>query len=102
MSICAGVVVSVAFQQVDDAPNAETGTEGDDEGLENADSLLKNSIFVLPESLGVGCVEISRIQQEPERKLRCSPDSGFSFQILVHGFVPTLQARKRLFSSVSI
>ena len=63
---------------------------------------LKNSIFVLPESLGVGCVEISRIQQEPERKLRCSPDSGFSFQYFVHGFVPTLQARRRLLSSVSI
>ena len=41
MSICAGVVVSVAFQQVDGSPNAETGTEGDDEGLENADSRVE-------------------------------------------------------------
>lgn len=41
MSICAGVVVSVAFQQVNGSPDAETGTEGDDEGLENADSRVE-------------------------------------------------------------
>ena len=41
MSICAGVVVSVAFQQVDGSPDAEAGTEGDDEGLENADSRVE-------------------------------------------------------------
>ena len=41
MRISAGVVVSVAFQQVNGSPNAETGTEGDDEGLENADSRVE-------------------------------------------------------------
>ena len=41
MGICTGVVVSVAFQQVDGSPDAETGTEGDDEGLENADSRVE-------------------------------------------------------------
>ena len=41
MSICAGVVVSVAFQQVNGSPDAEAGTEGDDEGLENADSRVE-------------------------------------------------------------
>ena len=40
-SISAGVVVSVAFQQVNGSPNAEAGTEGDDEGLENADSRVE-------------------------------------------------------------
>lgn len=39
--ISAGVVVSVAFQQVNGSPNAETGTEGNDEGLENADSRVE-------------------------------------------------------------
>ncbi len=39
--ISAGVVVSVAFQEVDGSPNAETGTESDDEGLENADSRVE-------------------------------------------------------------
>ena len=41
MSIRAGVVVAVTFQQVDDAPYAETGTEGDNEGLENGDCLIE-------------------------------------------------------------
>ena len=41
MSIGTGVVVAVTFQQVDDAPHAETGTEGDNEGLENGDCLIK-------------------------------------------------------------
>ena len=37
----AGVVVAVAFQQVDGSPDTETGTERDDEGLENADSRVE-------------------------------------------------------------
>ena len=41
MSIGTGVVVAVTFQQVDDAPHAETGTEGDNEGLENGDCLIE-------------------------------------------------------------
>ena len=41
MSIGTRVVVAVTFQQVDDAPHAETGTEGDNEGLENGDCLIK-------------------------------------------------------------
>ena len=41
LTFCTGVVVSVAFQQVNGSPNAETGTEGDDEGLENADSRVE-------------------------------------------------------------
>ena len=41
MSIRAGVVVAVTFQQVDDAPDAQTGTEGDNEGLKNGDSLIE-------------------------------------------------------------
>ena len=41
MSIRAGVVVAVTFQQVDDAPYTETGTEGDNKGLENGDCLIE-------------------------------------------------------------
>ena len=39
MSIRAGVVVTVTFQQVDDAPDAETGSQSNNEGLQNGDSL---------------------------------------------------------------
>ena len=41
MSIRAGVVVAIALQKVDDAPHAETGTESDNEGLENGDCLIE-------------------------------------------------------------
>ena len=41
MSIRAGVVIAVTFQQVDDAPHAETGTESDNEGLKNGDCLIE-------------------------------------------------------------
>ena len=40
----AGVVVAVTFQQVDNAPDTETGTERDNEGLKNGDCLSKNAI----------------------------------------------------------
>ena len=35
MSIAAGVILSVAFQQVDRSPDAEAGTQCDNEGLKN-------------------------------------------------------------------
>lgn len=41
MSIGSGVIVAITFQQIDDAPHAETGTEGDNEGLENGDCLIE-------------------------------------------------------------
>ena len=37
LGLRAGVVVAVAFQQVDDAPCAEASAEGDHEGLKNGD-----------------------------------------------------------------
>lgn len=36
-----GVVVAVAFQQVDGTPDAETGTQRDDEGLKNINSRIE-------------------------------------------------------------
>lgn len=41
MSICAGVVVSVAFQQVNGSPDAETCAKGNYQSLENADSRVE-------------------------------------------------------------
>ena len=37
------VVVAVAFQEVDNTPHCETGTEGDNERLKNRDSLIEES-----------------------------------------------------------
>ncbi len=53
LALCAGVVVAVALQQVDGSPDAKTGTEGDNEGLEYADCTVeKCHNDCLPESLG--------------------------------------------------
>ena len=41
MSICARIIISVALQEIDNAPNAKSCSEGDDEGLENADSRVE-------------------------------------------------------------
>ena len=46
MSIRTGVVVAVTFQQVDNAPDTETGTERDNEGLKNGDCLFKKCHIV--------------------------------------------------------
>ena len=40
------VVVAVTFQQVDNAPDTETGTERDNEGLKNGDCLFKKCHIV--------------------------------------------------------
>ena len=41
MSIRAGVVVAVTFEQIDRAPDTETGTESDDKSLKDAYSGLE-------------------------------------------------------------
>ena len=48
MSICTRVVVSVTFHQVDNAPHAEAGTDGDHQGLENRNSRAKefHNLFI--------------------------------------------------------
>ena len=46
MSIGARIVVAVTFEQVDNAPDTETGTERDNEGLKNGDCLFKKCHIV--------------------------------------------------------
>ena len=46
LALGAGVVVAVTFQQVDNAPDTETGTERDNEGLKNSDCLFKKCHIV--------------------------------------------------------
>ncbi len=41
LRFCARVVVAVAFQKVDAAPNAETSSEGDNESLKNVNGRVK-------------------------------------------------------------
>ena len=41
MSICTWVVVSVAFEQVDDTPYAEARAQRDNKGLQNIDRFIE-------------------------------------------------------------
>src|SRR5699024_9191525 len=49
LALCAAVIVAIAFQQVDDTPNTETGTQSDDQSLKHFDSRVKeiHSHFLL-------------------------------------------------------
>ena len=46
LRFCARVVVAVTFQQVDDTPDTETGTERDNESLKNGNCLFKKCHIV--------------------------------------------------------
>ena len=41
MSISPRIVISVTFQKVDHAPDAKTGSEGNDEGLQHIDCAIE-------------------------------------------------------------
>ena len=41
MSICAGIIIAIPFQQIDRAPDAEARAEGDDQRLEHLDSRIE-------------------------------------------------------------
>ena len=41
MSICAGVIVAVTLQQIDDAPDAKASAQGDDESLQYGDCAVE-------------------------------------------------------------
>ena len=41
LGLSTGVVVAVTFQQVDDTPNAQTGTQRNNESLQNTNSRVK-------------------------------------------------------------
>ena len=38
LGLSAGVIVTIALQQVDDTPNGQTGTQSDNESLQNTNS----------------------------------------------------------------
>ena len=46
MSIGAGVVVAVTFQQVDDTPDTKTSAQSDNESLKNGNCLFKKCHIV--------------------------------------------------------
>ena len=47
MSIRAGVVPTITFQQVDAAPHAEAGAQGNHEGLKDFDCTIEKKSMVI-------------------------------------------------------
>ena len=41
MSICAGVIIAIPLQQVDDAPDAKASAQSDDESLQYSDCTVE-------------------------------------------------------------
>lgn len=86
MSICTWIIISVTFQQVDHAPNAKTGSEGNDEGLQNIDCAIEE-IHILC----AGIVSLWFLRWKPQSRnelpLCAAVDSGFSFQIFGCAFL---------------
>ena len=48
MSIGAGVIVTISFHEVDNAPNCQTSTEGNDESLQDRNRLIDKCHKVNP------------------------------------------------------
>ena len=76
----AGVVRAITFQQVDAAPHAEAGTDGDHQGLENRNSRAKEF-----HNLFVGTFDGDEIGSYSSHKTRisaCSPNGpAFRFPL---------------------
>ena len=85
------IIISVALQQVNDAPDSETCAKCDDEGLKNIDSRVKEIHKCVCRNAGCWVRdEFSQCKRRNEN--RCAaPDSGVSFQFLIILFVPALQ-----------
>ena len=41
LALCAGVIIAVTFQQIDNAPDTEAGSQCDNEGLQNGDCAVE-------------------------------------------------------------
>ena len=86
MSIRARIVVAVSFQEVDHAPDPETGPDGGHEGLEDADrgSEKAHGSFRNPNPRNALLCRFSAIQREPKHDLYvvlsfCMHISGVGF-----------------------
>lgn len=90
MSICARIIISVTLQQVDDAPDAKTGSEGNDEGLQNIDCAIEE-IHIL---CG-GIVSLWFLRWKPQSRNELAAVCGCRFRLLLSNirlcFPPTLR-----------
>lgn len=80
MSICAGVVVSVPFHEVHNAPNTKARADGNNESLQNGNSLIEefHSRFSPDCSIDKNTIPKEK-QAGTSSVLPASCNSGFSF-----------------------
>lgn len=81
MSVCARIIISVALQQVDHAPNAKTGSEGNDEGLQNIDCAIEE-IHILC----AGIVSLWFLRWKPQSRNELAAVCGCRFRLLLSNF----------------
>ena len=81
MSICARIIISVALQQVDHAPNAKTGSEGNDEGLQHIDCAIEE-IHILC----AGIVSLWFLRWKPQSRNELAALCGCRFRLLLSNF----------------
>ena len=90
MSICARIIISVTLQQVDEAPDAKTGSEGNDEGLQNIDCAIEE-IHILC----AGIVSLWFLRWKPQSRNELAAVCGCRFRLLLSifrlCFPPTLR-----------
>jgi hypothetical protein len=90
MSISPRIVISVTFQKVDHAPDAKTGSEGNDEGLQHIDCAIEE-IHILC----AGIVSLWFLRWKPQSRNELAALCGCRFRLLLSnfrlGFPPTLR-----------
>ena len=81
MSICTWIIISVALQQVDHAPNAKTSSEGNDEGLQHIDCAIEE-IHILC----AGIVSLWFLRWKPQSRNELAAVCGCRFRLLLSNF----------------
>lgn len=81
ISICARIIISVALQQVDHAPDAKTGSEGNDEGLQHIDCAIEE-IHILC----AGIVSLWFLRWKPQSRNELAAVCGCRFRLLLSNF----------------
>jgi hypothetical protein len=81
MSIRTRIIISVTFQQVDHAPDAKTGSEGNDEGLQHIDCAIEE-IHILC----AGIVSLWFLRWKPQSRNELAAVCGCRFRLLLSNF----------------
>ena len=103
MRFCARIIISVALQQVDHAPNAKTGSEGNDEGLQHIDCAIEEmaakSLYCHTAEVTQG--DLAEPQIIPGEAFRLSARSVSWLSAIVFGYLDWSRWRLRSHASRS-